>query len=239
EEFINYGWRFAFFAVMAVNVVSLFARIRLLSADFGSDGRLITTAPFFKMVQTQWKPIRLSTLTPLGSYALFHMVTVFPLGYEILYSDRNIADIMLLELVGGVLAIGSVILSGIAADKFSRYRVAWISSAMITLLCLSINTLDTMPAVYILFGFVLLGFAHGQSGAISSGRFPIEYRYSASALATNLAWIVGAAFAPLSGLWLTSKFGLWAAALYMLSGAVVTSFALTFNKRHEQEYGEA
>ncbi|MEM6681170.1 MAG: MFS transporter [Pseudomonadota bacterium] len=239
EEFINYGWRFAFFAVMAVNVVSLFARIRLLSADFGSDGRLITTAPFFKMVQTQWKPILLSTLTPLGSYALFHMVTVFPLGYEILYSDRNIADIMLLELVGGVLAIGSVILSGIAADKFSRYRVAWISSAMITLLCLSINTLDTMPAVYILFGFVLLGFAHGQSGAISSGRFPIEYRYSASALATNLAWIVGAAFAPLSGLWLTSKFGLWAAALYMLSGAVVTSFALTFNKRHEQEYGEA
>jgi len=237
EEFFNYGWRFAFFAVMAVNVVSLFARIRLISASFGGDEKLTRSAPFFEVIRTQWRPILLSTFTPLGSYALFHMVTVFPLGYEILYSDRNIADIMLLELFGGVLAIASVILSGVVADKFGRRRVAWWSTAMITLLCLTIPTLDTMPWVYILFGFVLLGFAHGQSGAVTTGRYPIEYRYSASALSTNLSWIFGAAFAPLAGLWLTSTFGLWAAALYLLSGAIVTSFALYFAKLNQQKYG--
>ncbi|MEM9369300.1 MAG: ECF-type sigma factor, partial [Planctomycetota bacterium] len=43
----QYGWRFAFFGVMAVNVVSLFARLRLLTTNFGavqtSEGAPLTT----------------------------------------------------------------------------------------------------------------------------------------------------------------------------------------------------
>ena len=33
EEFIEWGWRFPFFAALAVNVVSLFARVRLINSD--------------------------------------------------------------------------------------------------------------------------------------------------------------------------------------------------------------
>ncbi|MDE0970490.1 MAG: hypothetical protein OSA51_14030 [Octadecabacter sp.] len=52
------------------------------------------------------------------------------------------------------------------------------------------------------------------------------YRCSGAAFATNLSWILGAVFAPFLGLLLASSFELWAASLYMLSGAIVTACAL-------------
>ncbi|MEM7004478.1 MAG: MFS transporter [Pseudomonadota bacterium] len=234
EEFINYGWRFAFFAVLAVNVVSLFARLRLLTTDFGADEELLQSSPFIPMLRSQWRPILLSTMLPLASYALFHMVTVFPLGYEILYSEYDISQILLLQMLGGALSIGSVIASGILADRFGRNWVIWASNAMIVVLCLTINTLETNPAIYIILGFVLLGFAIGQASAFSPDRYKAKYRYSGSALSTNLSWIVGAAFAPLCGLYLTATFGLWAASVYLLSGVLVTGATLILLSQRER-----
>ena len=232
EEFYTYGWRFAFFAVMAVNVVSLFARIRLLSTNFGADEGLTKSAPLLPMVRDEWRTILLSALLPLASYALFHMVTVFPLSYTLLFTENDPADVILWELVGGVLAIGTVILSGILADRVSKRVVLWISCALIPFLCLSLGTLATNPAIYITLGFAILGLSYGQSSSIVPNRFAPEYRYSGSAMATNLSWILGAAFAPFAGLFLAWQFGLWASALYLMSGVIVTAGALyILNKR--------
>ncbi|MBO9403271.1 MFS transporter [Shimia sp. R9_3] len=227
EEFLTYGWRFAFFAVMAVNVVSLFARLRLLTTDFGSDDEtLLKSAPLPDLLKNEWRTIILSALLPLASYALFHLVTVFPLSYALLFSGRDITEILLLQLLGGALAIGSVIVSGILSDLFSRRVVLFISSVLMVLLSLSFVTLETVPSIYILFGFVVLGLSYGQSSSIVPNRFKEEYQYSGSAMATNLSWLAGAAFAPLTGLFLASRFGLWAAAIYLLSGVAVTLLAL-------------
>ncbi|MEM9437944.1 MAG: MFS transporter [Pseudomonadota bacterium] len=234
EEFINYGWRFAFFAVMAVNVVSLFARIRLLQTDFGGEDESFQSSPFVELVNTQWKPILLSTMIPLASYALFHMVTIFPLAYALLYTDFDIATVLLWQLIGGGLAITAVFFSGWFADLYGQRRVQWIVTLAIPVLCLTITTLETNPAIYILCGFTLLGFSYGQASAIVPNLFPPRFRYSGSALSTNLSWIVGAAFAPLCGLGLTAAFGLSAAALYLLSGVIVTAVTLYLLGRQER-----
>ncbi|MEM8877893.1 MAG: MFS transporter [Pseudomonadota bacterium] len=226
EEFMSFGWRFAFFGVMAVNVVSLFARLRLLTADFGAEKIPVQSAPIPELFRHQWRPIMISTFMPLASYALLHMVTVFPLAYAILYANQAISTILLIQLAGGALSVVSVIASGVLSDRYGRPRVLGACTALIPLLCLTIPTLYTYPAVYIILGFVLLGLAHGQSSAIAPTRFAPEYRYSGVAMSTNLSWIFGAAFAPLVGLALTAKFGLWASALYLLSGAIVTAVVL-------------
>ncbi|MEL6690063.1 MAG: MFS transporter [Pseudomonadota bacterium] len=240
EEFYQYGWRFAFFAVMAVNVVSLFARIRLLQTDFGGDEESFKMAPFWELVTTQWRPIVLSTLLPIASYALFHMVTIFPLAYQLLYGSAFIETILLWQLIGAGFGIVTVIASGFIADKVGQRVVHWAVTLAIVLLCLTITTLDTNPAIYIILGFILLGFSYGQASSIVPGRFPKRFRYSGSALATNLSWIFGAAFAPLAGLGLTWAFGLWAASLYLLSGVVVTTitlYVLGRQERQELDYG--
>ncbi|MDC0116010.1 MFS transporter [Octadecabacter sp.] len=226
-ELYTYGWRFAFFAVMAVNVVSLFARLRLISTDFGAeDPTLLQSAPMPALFKAEGKTIVLSAALPIASYALMHMMTVFPLSYTLLFTDHAMSTIILWQLLGGALAIVAVIVSGLMADKYSMRRVLWISCALVPLLGLSIGTLNTTPQIFIVFGFIVLGLSYGQSSAILPNRFAPEFRYSGSAVSTNFSWILGAAFAPFIALLLASTFGLWAASLYMLSGAIVTVAAL-------------
>lgn len=233
DEFFGFGWRFTFFAVFAVNVVSLFARLRLLSADWGVEEELVTSAPMRELIENQWKPILLSAFLPLASYALFHMVTVFPLGITNLFTGRDVSDILFLQIIGGTLAVFSVIATGLLADRFGRRYVLGVSTALILLLCVMVGTLVNNPAIFILFGFVVLGLTYGQASAIVPRRFERKYRYSGTALATNLSWIIGAAFAPLVGLSLVVGIGLWAAGIYLLSGAVVTFVALRILSQSE------
>ena len=232
EEFYQYGWGFAFFAVMAVNVVSLFARLRLLTTNFGSDEEtMMKSAPLGFLLRTEWRSILLSAFLPLSSYALLHMLTVFPISYTLLFTDNAIDRIILWQLVGGALAVGTVMLSGVLADRYSKRAVILGSSVLTLLLCLSIGTLNDNPAVYIVAGFIIFGLSYGQSSAIVPDRFSPDCRYSGSALSTNLSWIFGAAFAPLVGLFLASTFGLWAAALYLVSGVLVTLATLFILRR--------
>ncbi len=236
DELYSYGWRFAFFAVMAVNVVALFARIRLLTTDFGAeDDGVLKSAPMLELLRNEGRTILLSALLPIASYAVFHMVTVFPLSYSLLLAEHDIAHILLWQLLGGALAVVAVIVSGVLADLLTKRRVLQISCVLIVLLAMSVPTLENHPHIYIVFGFVVLGLSYGQSSSIVPNRFAPQFRYSGAALSTNLSWILGAAFAPFLGLLLAANFGLWASALYMLSGAAVTAASLYFLEKRLNE----
>lgn len=228
EEFITFGWRFAFFAVMAVNIVSLFARIRLLSTDFGAAAKetrsQVVSAQ--ELIANQWRPLLISIFLPLASYALFHVVTVFPLAQIALAGSHPISEILMMQLIGGGLAIPMVILSGIVADRYSKRFVVMISSIAVGLLALVIATLEVNPSAFIILGFLVLGFAFGQAGAVVPKRFLPRYRDLGTVLSTQVSWITGAAFAPLVALFLSAQFGLWSVGLYLLSGALASLLAL-------------
>lgn len=226
-ELFSYGWRFAFFTVMAVNVVSLFARLRLMTTNFGGeDPNLLKSSPMPDLFRDEWRTIALSAALPICAYALMHMMTVFPISYTLLFTDNAISTIILWQLLGGTLAVVAVLVSGLLADKYSMRRVLWFTCALVPVLGLSIGTLENAPGVYIVLGFIILGLSYGQSSAILPNRFAPQYRYSGAAVATNFSWILGAAFAPFIALLLAWAFGLWAASLYLLSGAIVTVCAL-------------
>jgi hypothetical protein len=87
--------------------------------------------------------------------------------------------------------------------------------------------------VFMLLGFILLGLSFGQSSGAVAASFPTNYRYTASALTSDLAWLFGAGFAPLVALFLSARFGLIFAGAYLLSGAVCTLIALTINRQME------
>ena len=82
-------------------------------------------------------------------------------------------------------------------------------------------------------GFVLLGLSFGQSSGAIASNFARIYRYTASALTSDLAWLFGAGFAPLAALLLASSFGLISAGAYLLSGAAWTLVALWLSGRHK------
>jgi hypothetical protein len=79
-------------------------------------------------------------------------------------------------------------------------------------------------------GFVLLGLSYGQAAGSVTSNFLPHFRYTGAALTADLAWLIGAAFAPLVVLSLSARFGLGAVSIYLLSGAVCTLLALRVNK---------
>ena len=85
-----------------------------------------------------------------------------------------------------------------------------------------------------LIGFVLLGLSYGQASGAVTRNFGSRYRYTGAALTTDLAWLIGAAFAPLVALVLAAEFGLPYVGLYLLSGALATLAALVVNRRLKQ-----
>src|SRR3546814_10728376 len=89
---------------------------------------------------------------------------------------------------------------------------------------------DLGEITYMIVGFVLLGLSFGQSSGVVASQFERHYRYTGSALPSVSAWLFGAGFAPFWALVLAAYFGILAAGLYLLSGALATLIALWISK---------
>lgn len=236
-DFLAWGWRFPFFAAFAINVVALFARLRLVVTheyDRELQAHELEPCDVRELFTQQGHNVVIGAFAALASYALFHLVTVFPLSWVNLYSRQEIGQFLALELAGAVLAILAVPVSGWIADRIGRRSTLGALAIAIGVFSLGAPWLlgggDLGQDLFILAGFVLLGLSYGQSaGAVASNFLP-AFRYTGSALTTDLAWLIGAAFAPLVALYLSAQFGLVAVSLYLLSGAVCTLLALRTNR---------
>ncbi|KAG1299666.1 hypothetical protein G6F63_016883 [Rhizopus arrhizus] len=83
---------------------------------------------------------------------------------------------------------------------------------------------------FILVGFALLGLSYGQASGTVPANFTRRFRYTGAALTSDMARLIGAAFAPLVAWGLAARFGLVAVSSYLLSGAACTLLALRINK---------
>jgi len=243
EEFLAWGWRYAFFVAFAINVVALFARLRLVVApeyeQLLDKGELLPTS-VVDLVKAHGANPWIGAFAALASYALFHMVTVFPLSWIQLYSDQSITQFLIVQIVGGVLAAIGIVASGWIADRVGRRRTL---GSLAVLIAVFSGFAPTLLAggklgqdVFILVGFALLGLSYGQSSGTVTSNFSAKYRYTGAAVTSDFAWLIGAAFAPLVALGLSAKFGLGYVSVYLLSGAACTLAALKINQAIEARH---
>ncbi|HJV72493.1 MFS transporter [Ideonella sp.] len=237
SDFLTWGWRYPFFAAFAINVVALFARLRLVvTHEYERQLELHELDPCSvrELLSQQGHNIFIGAFAALASYALFHLVTVFPLSWVMLYSERSIGQFLSVELVGAALAAVAMLLSGLVADRVGRRRTLGGVAVLIAGFSLAAPWLlsggSAGEDAFILIGFVLLGLSYGQAAGSVTSNFLPHLRYTGAALTADLAWLVGAAFAPLVALGLSARFGLVAVSLYLLSGAACTLLALRVNK---------
>ncbi|MEE2950294.1 MAG: MFS transporter [Pseudomonadota bacterium] len=240
EQFLDFGWQFPFFCAFAINVVALFARLRIVATPeyvHQFQRRELQATRLRQTVRSYGRFIVIGAFTPLASFALFHMVTVYPLSWIALFTDDNVTHFLIIEGFGAAVGVIAIITSGFLADRYGRRQVLWMSAVLIAIFSgFAPSMLDQGTAGEIIFmvtGFALLGVTFGQcSGAVASN-FPRSYRYTGSALVSDLAWLFGAGFAPFVALFLSDLFGLIAAGAYLLSGAICTLLALRYNERVE------
>lgn len=240
EEFLAWGWRFPFFVALALNVLALFARLRLIMTPEVSElieRHELQPRPVLKTLAAQPGVVIAGAFVPLASFALFHLVTVFPLGWVTLYSDQRIPDFLFVQFTGAIFAGATIVLSGVLCDRYGRRRVLGAAAILIALFSLAIPTLldsgTIGRSIFVLVGFSLLGLSFGQASGSLASRFSREHRYAGAAMTADIAWLIGAGFAPLVALWLSSHFGLYAVAAYLLSGSICTLLALVFSRKLE------
>lgn len=237
EDFLAWGWRYPFFVAFAINVVALFARLRIVvTPEYAElfENRALQPAPLLETVRSEWKTIVIGTFAPLASFAMFHMVTVYPLSWVFLFTDESPVRFLMIEAIAAVVGIGTIIASGALADRFGRRTLLAATAAAIAAFSgFAPQLLDAGEigeATFMILGFALLGLSFGQSSGALSSNFQPRHRYTGSAFTSDLAWLFGAGFAPMVALWLSSQFGLIAAGAYLLSGAIGTLVALWLNR---------
>ncbi|MBR0648379.1 MHS family MFS transporter [Roseomonas terrae] len=237
EDFLDWGWRYPFFVSFAINVVALFARLRIVvTPEYARryESLSLAPAPVMETVRAEWRTIALGAFAPLATFAMFHMVTVFPLSWVFLFTPDSPSRFLVLEAIAAALGTAAIVASGHIADRVGRRRLLGACAAAIAAFSgFAPQLLDGGPvgeAVFMLVGFVLLGLSFGQSSGALSSRLSPRHRYTGSALTSDLAWLFGAGFAPIAALLLSTSFGLPSSGLYLLSGAACTLAVLWLNR---------
>ena len=240
DDFLDWGWRYPFYVAFAINVVALFARLRLVATNEYArllSERELEPTKVVEMVRAQGSTLVIGAFAALASYALFHLVTVFPLSWIKLYSTQDISEFLVVQMIGAGLATLGIIASGKIADRVGRRRTLGTVAVLIAVFSGFAPTLlgggRLGQDIFILLGFSLLGLSYGQASGAVTSNFEARYRYTGAALTSDLGWLIGAAFAPLVALGLSAHFGLAYVSVYLLSGAACTLAALSLNRALE------
>ncbi|WP_348753747.1 MFS transporter [uncultured Aquincola sp.] len=239
EDFLAWGWRFPFFVAFALNVVALFARLQLvLDNDFADALRKYELEPCSLrelLAGGGGRTLAVGAFAALSSFALVHLVTVFPLSWLSLSSSRNLIDVLWLQVGCAVLGVGGMLVSGWLADRIGRRTTLGTLAVAIGLYGVATPWMldggDAGQNLFFLLGFALFGLSYAQAAGAVSSAFPSRLRYLGAALSGDLAWLFGAAAAPLVALYLSANYGLGAVSLYLLSGMAGTLLALSVHKR--------
>lgn len=238
EDFLAWGWRFPFFVALALNVVALFARLRLiLTPEFSAafQEKELRPQPVFETLRAHGREVLIGAFIPLASYAMFHIVTIFPLSWVTLYTTEDVSQFLTVELIGAFLGGLSMMMSGVLADRIGRRKLLTIGAVAIAIFSFFTAPLigagTTGHYIFVIVGFVLLGLSLGQARGALASRFSPAYRYTGAAMTSDIAWLIGAGFAPIVALGLSSRFDLTFAGYYLLSGALCTLAALAIVER--------
>ncbi|MBF1802149.1 MFS transporter [Alloalcanivorax profundimaris] len=240
SDFLGWGWRYPFFVAFAINVVALFARLRLVVTheytEALEEGELEPLGTR-EMLRKQGYNIFIGSFAALASYALFHMVTIFPLSWINLGDTQAIGDVLAVQIAGAILGMAGTVFSGWIADRIGKRTTVATLAVLIGVFSLFTPMLMDGSALqqdlFILIGFALLGVSYGQASGTVTANFERRFRYTGAALTSDFAWLFGAAFAPLVALGLSAKFGLAYVSVYLLSGVICTLLALRINRRLE------
>jgi MFS family permease len=237
DDFIDWGWRYPFFVAFAINVVALFARLRLVVTEeytHAMEERELDPIGIVSMLRAQGYNIFIGAFAALASYALFHLVTIFPLSWIVLGTTQTVNSVLIVQIIGAFVGILGIISSGIIADRIGRRTTLGMCAAMIGVFSLFAPWLlggsEFAQDTFIIVGFFLLGLSYGQAAGSVTSNFETRLRYTGAALTSDFAWLIGAAFAPLVALGLSTRFGLAAVTVYLLSGVACTLIALRVNR---------
>ncbi|OII15497.1 MFS transporter [Curtobacterium sp. MCBA15_008] len=248
-DFQAWGWRIPFLLSAVLVIVGLYVRFKLVESTVFrgvQESGTVAKVPLGRVFRTSWRAVIVGTFGMVATYVLFYFMTTFTLSYGTTGTEASPlvpkiglgytrGEFLTLLMIGVVFFGILTPIAGILADKFGRRRTLIPTTIGIALFGLTFQiwfAASTGPITVVTFlivGLSLMGLTFGPMGALLPELFPTNVRYTGSAIAYNVASIIGASLAPTIALALWQPDGnIFLVGLYLSIAAVVTLVALLF-----------
>jgi metabolite-proton symporter len=246
-DFQAWGWRIPFLLSSVLVLIGLYVRFRLVESTVFrgvQESGAVAKVPLGRVFRTSWKAVVVGTFGMVATYVLFYFMTTFTLSYGTTGSTASAlvpkvglgyprGEFLTLLMIGVVFFGIFTPIAGLLADRFGRRRTLIPTTIGIALFGLTFQfwfAASQGPITVVTFlivGLSLMGLTFGPMGALLPELFPANVRYTGSALAYNIASILGASLAPTIALALWKPDGdIFLVGLYLTIAAVVTLVAL-------------
>ncbi len=233
--FMQWGWRIPFLISAALIGFALYVRLNIDETPVFAEEKarnLVPKAPLAEVLHLQRREVFLAAGSMLCAFGFVYMGNTYLTMYAHSQLGYSRGFIWSVGVLGGVASIASVALSATLSDRVGRRRMMLLGWAgCLPWAFVVIPLMDTgkpvLYAVAIVGIFVIAPIGSGPTGAFIPELFATRYRYSGSALAQNLAGVVGGAVPPLIAGTLLETYGSWAIGL-MLAILAAISLVCTY-----------
>jgi MFS family permease len=234
STFMQWGWRLPFLISAALIVIALYVWLNIDETPVFAEekARQVPKAPLAEVLRLQRREIALAAGSVLGSLSFVYMASTYLTTYAHFHLGHSRNVILFVGVLGGLASIGFGALSATLCDRVGRRRMMLVGWAG----CLAwsfvvIPLIDTgKPILYataIVGMYAVAAIGSGPTAAFIPELFATRYRYSGSALAVNLAGVMGGALPPLIAGTLLATYGSWAIGL-MLATLALASLVCTY-----------
>lgn len=247
HNFLVWGWRLPFLFSAVIVALGLYVRFKLEETpsfkQIQKTGK-VAQAPLKLACKTSWVQMIQGTFIMVATYTLFYLMTTWILSYAIAPVDEGYLgisyhDFLIIQLITILAFAAMTPVSGWLGDRYGRRRFLISVTAAIVVFGLTFgfflsparmgtqeNANLVLMTVFMLIGMGLMGLTFGIQSALLPELFPTNVRYTGSAVAYNVASILGASVAPFIATWLASKYGPGTVGLYLCAMALLTLGAL-------------
>jgi MFS family permease len=216
--FMEWGWRIPFLISAALIGIALYVRLRIDETPVFAEEKarnLVPAAPIAELLRLQRREILLAAGSIVGGFGFAYMGNTYLTVYAHAQLGYTRSFIWAVGALGGLTSIAAIVLSASLCDRVGRRRMMLLGWAGCVPWALVVMPLmDTgKPALYavaIVGMSAINGIGSGPTGAFIPELFATRYRYSGSALAVNIAGVLGGALPPLIAGPLQATYGSWA-----------------------------
>jgi len=228
-QFHDWGWRIPFVASALLLVLGLYVRLKLAETPAFTRLSMLGAQrdiPLAELVSRHGRQLIVGSLAIVPSYACFSIASVFALDYGVRVGHIPRTQFVELLCIAIFAAAAMTVLSAALAQRFGSRRVLFAGSVLCIACGLSVAPLlgagtAARALLFLLVAFGTMGMTFGPMGAVLSGLFPVDVRYSGASATYNLGGVLGASFTPYLAELLLARGGLsWVGLFVSISGCV-------------------